>query len=104
MYKYLTAKNTLTYINLLPQLVSSCNNTYHRSIKMKPSQVTNETKVWDTLYGNDVEKRVRFKFQVGDRVKVSKVRRMFDNLTYLISRKKCLLYTNEWRVKYPFTN
>ena len=67
MYKYFTAKNTLTYINVLPQLVSSYNNTYHRSIKMKPSQVTkaNEAQVWDTLYGNDVEKRVRCKFQVG---------------------------------------
>ena len=47
---------------------------------MKPSEVTkaNETKVWDTLYGNDVEKRVRFKFQVGDRVRISKVKRMFE--------------------------
>ena len=80
MYKYFTAKNTLTYINVLPQLVSSYNNTYHRSIKMKPSEVTraNETKVWDTLYGNDVEKRVRFKFQVGDRVRISRVKRMFE--------------------------
>ena len=69
MYKYFTAKNTLTYINVLPQLVRSYNNTYQRSIKMKPSQVTkaNEAKVWDTLYGSDVQKRVRFKFQVGDR-------------------------------------
>ena len=80
MYKYFTAKNTLTYINVLPQLVSSYNNTYHRSIKMKPSQVTkaNEAQVWDTLYGNDVEKRVRFKFQAGDRVRISKVKRMFE--------------------------
>ena len=80
MYKYFTAKNTLTYINVLPQLVSSYNNTYHRSIKMKPSEVTkaNETIVWDTLYGNDLEKRVRFKFQVGDRVRISKVKRMFE--------------------------
>ena len=83
MYKYFTAKNTLTCINVLPQLVSSYNNTYHRSIKMKPSEVTkaNETKVWDTLYGNDVEKRVRFKFQVGDRVRISKVKRMLPNFT-----------------------
>ncbi|KAM7444529.1 hypothetical protein ABFA07_006827 [Porites harrisoni] len=53
MYKYFTAKNTLTYINVLPQLVSSYNSTYHRSIKMKPSQVTkaNEPQVWDTLCG-----------------------------------------------------
>lgn len=54
MYKYFTAKNTLTYINVLPQLVSSYNNTYHRSIEIKPSQVTkaNEAQVWDTLYGD----------------------------------------------------
>ena len=80
MYKYFTAKNTLTYIDVLPKLVKSYNNTYHRSIKMKPSQVTksNEAKVWDTLYGNDVDKRVRYKFQVGDRIRISKVKRMFE--------------------------
>ena len=63
MYKYFTAKNTLTYVDILPQLVSSYNNTYHRSIKMKPRQVTkaNEAKVWNTLYGSDVDKRVQFK-------------------------------------------
>ena len=71
MYKYSTSKNTLTYVDELPKLVKSFNNTYHRSIKMKPSQVTkaNEAKVWETLYGNDVDKRVRFKFQVGDRIR-----------------------------------
>ena len=64
MYKYFTAKNTLTYIDVLPKLVKSYNNTYHPSIKMKPSQVTrfNEAKVLDTLYGNDVDKRVRINF------------------------------------------
>ena len=47
---------------------------------MKPSQVTksNEAKVWDTLYGNDVDKRVRYIFQLGDRVRISKVKRMFE--------------------------
>ena len=80
MYKYFTAKNTLSYIDVLPQLVSSYNNTYHRSIKMKPTQVkkANESKVWDTLYSGDVQKQVRFKFQVGDRVRISKVKRMFE--------------------------
>ena len=47
---------------------------------MKPSQVTksNEARVWDTLYGNDVDKRVRYKFQLGDRVRISKVKRMLE--------------------------
>ena len=80
MYKYFTYKNTLSYIDALPQLVKSYNNTYHRSIKMKPSQVTkaNEAKVWETLYVDDVHKRVRFKFQVGDRVRISKAKRLFE--------------------------
>ena len=80
MYKYFTAKNTLSYIDVLPQLVSSYNNTYHLSIKMKPTQVTkaNESKVWDKLYGGDAQKQVHFKFQVGDRVRISKVKRMFE--------------------------
>ena len=70
---------------------------------MKPTQVTKakEARVWDTLYGNDVEKRVRFKFQVGDRVRISKVKRMFEKAYLLIWRKKFLLYTSEWLVKYP---
>ena len=64
---------------MLPQLVKSDNNTYRRSIKMKPSQVTkaNEAKVWETLYGDDVHKQVCFKFQVGDRVRISKAKRLF---------------------------
>lgn len=80
MYKYFTAKNTLTYIDVVPQLVKSYNNTYHRSIKMKPTQVTkaSEAKVWETLYGDDVDKRVQFKFQVGDRVRISKVKGLFE--------------------------
>ena len=79
MYKYFTYKNTLCYIDVLPQLVKSYNNTYHR-IKMKPTQVTkvNEVKVWDTLYGDNIHKRMRFKFQVGDQVRISKVKRMFE--------------------------
>ena len=80
MCKYFMAKNTLTYIDVLLKLVKSHNNTYHRSINMKPSHVTksNEAKVWDTLYGNDVDKRIQYKFQVGDCVRISKVKRMFE--------------------------
>ena len=60
MYKHFTAKNTICYIDVLPQLVKSYNKnltiTHHRSIKMKPTQVTkaNEDKVWDAPYGGDV--------------------------------------------------
>ena len=80
MYRYFTAKNTLRYIDVLPKLVSSYHKTYHRSIKMAPIQVTkkNEAKVWDILYSEDKQKRVRYKFAVGDRVRISKVKRKFE--------------------------
>ena len=80
MYRYFTAKNTSRYTDVLPKLVSSYNKTYHLSIKMAPIQVTkkNEAKVWDILYGEDKKKRVRYKFAVGDRVRISKVKRMFE--------------------------
>ena len=107
MYKYFTAKNSLSYIDVLPQLVSSYNNTYHRSIKMKPIQVTkaNESKVWDTLYGGDAQKRVHFKFQVGDRVKISKVKRIFEK-SYLhnFAEEMFTVYKRDLRVKCLFKN
>ena len=72
---------------------------------MKPSQMTkaNEAQVWDTLYGDDVQQPVQFKFQVGDRVRIIKVKRMFEK-SYLILRKKVLLFTSEWIVQCPFIN
>ena len=72
---------------------------------MKPGQVTkaNEAQVWDTLYWDDAQKHARFKFQVGDRVRIRKVNRIFVK-SYLILRKKFLLFTSEWLVKYPFIN
>ena len=38
--KYFTAKNILHYLDVLPELASSYNSTYHRSIKMAPNQVS----------------------------------------------------------------
>ena len=53
MWRYFTAKKTMRYINMLPDLVYSYNHSVHRSIKTKPVDVNveNEKKVWHTLYG-----------------------------------------------------
>ncbi len=42
MYRYFTAKNTLRYIDDLQDFVDSYNNTYHRSICMRLSEVNTE--------------------------------------------------------------
>ena len=52
MWRYFTGNKTVKYIEMLPDLVYSYNHSVHRSIKIKPANVTarNEKKVWHTLY------------------------------------------------------
>ena len=79
MYRYFTAANTLRYEDVLQELVQGYNATPHRSIKMAPQDVTksNEAKVWETLYGRTKPKIRTPPFQVGDRVRLSQLRRPF---------------------------
>jgi hypothetical protein len=53
MFRYFTHNGTRKYIDILDDLVSSYNNSYHRSIKMSPSEVdeSNEKIVLKNLYG-----------------------------------------------------
>ena len=78
MYRYFTAKRTRRYVDVLPDLLHSYNNTYHRSIGMAPSEVTmdNEDEVRARLYPVKT-KRHKWKFSVGDRVRISMQRRPF---------------------------
>lgn len=84
MWRYFTFKNNFKYIDILNQLVDSYNNSYHRSIKTKPSAVniSNEKKIWKILYGFEKnigeEVIVEPKFFVGDRVRISKDKGIFS--------------------------
>ena len=83
MWRYFTSKRTRRYIDVLPDLLFSYNNTKHRSIKKKPSKVTttNEQMVWHTLYGDINVKRkrkVKYKFDINDQVRISKMKRKFE--------------------------
>ena len=62
------------YLDKLDNLVNqNYNQSIHRSIKMKPSDVTvfNAQDVWRTLYGKQAS-TIKYKFKVGDQVKISK--------------------------------
>ena len=81
MWRYFTAKKTMRYIDVLPDLVYSYNHNVRRSIRMKSAQVTadNEKQVWHTLYDDrDTSKRLRYKFKIGDQVRISKIKRTFE--------------------------
>ena len=81
MWRYFTAKKTMRYIDVLPDLVDSYNRSKHRSIQKKPINVTQniEQEVWHTLYGKRENKgNIKYKFDVGDQVRISKMKRTFE--------------------------
>ena len=70
----------MRYIDMLPDLVYSYNHTIHRSIKKRLVDVTvdNEKKVWHTLYDDHEVKHPKYKFKIGDQVRISKIKRTFE--------------------------
>jgi len=78
MWKYFTRAGDTRYIDILPDLVHSYNHTHHRSIDRTPASVTrgNEARVWQMLYAKRPRRQAP-KLKVGDRVRISKSRRVF---------------------------
>ena len=80
MYKYFTANNTKTWIDIIHDLIFNYNNSYHRSIKMTPVEASlekNSKSVYDSLFPNKKIGKLKGKFKVGDRVRISKKRKDF---------------------------
>ena len=72
MFRYFTQENTGRYVDVLPDLVHSYNNTHHRSIGMAPAEVNmdNEDVVRNRLYP-EKPKSYKWKYNVGDSVRIS---------------------------------
>ena len=71
--KYMTTISKNVYINKLDDIVDEYNHIYHRTIKMKPVDVKDNTFI-------DFEKAVNDKdpkFKVGDHVRISKYKNIF---------------------------
>ena len=82
MWRYFTAKKTMRYLDMLPDLVYSYNHSEHCSIGRPPALVNseNEDEVFHTLYHNvlDNVQPVKYKFKIGDQVRISKIKRKFE--------------------------
>ena len=73
IYKYMTSVSKNVYIDKLDDIVGEYNNTYHRTIKMKPVNVKDNTYI-------DFKKEINDKgpkFKVGDHVRISKYKNIF---------------------------
>ena len=68
IYKYMTSISKNVYIDKLDYIVNEYNNTYHRTIKMKPVNVNNNTCI---NFNKEINNKDS-KFKIGDYVRISK--------------------------------
>lgn len=80
MWKEFSMQGNYCWINLLKQIVKKYNNTKHRTIGMRPSEVTkkNEQELLKTAYNHIKLAHADSKLKVGDHVRISKIRGVFD--------------------------
>ena len=84
--------NNTIWTNDLDELVNKYNNSYHRSIKMKPinaSKKSNENIIRNNLYNFNIKNK-KPKFSIGNRVRVALLKKLLKNLTIQIGLKKYL--------------
>ena len=79
-WKYFTTNSTQKYIDVLPSMAAKYNSTYHRSIKLSPSDARNSSNyqhVHIALYDN-ARKAALPKFHIGDKVRITRTKGTFD--------------------------
>ena len=73
IYKYMTTVSKSVYIDKLDDIANENNNTYRRTIKMKPLDVKDNAYIDFNKEVNDKDS----KFKVGDHVRISKYKNIF---------------------------
>ena len=69
----MTSVSEIVYIDKLDDIVNEYNNSYHRTIKMKPVDVKDNAYIDSSKEVNDKDS----KFKVGDHVRLSKYKKIF---------------------------
>ena len=80
MIKEFVKNNNTVWYDLLPKLIKTYNNRYHRTIKMKPIDVDklNEKHIKNTIYNYNITNKIP-KYKINDLVRISlKRRELFD--------------------------
>ena len=86
IYKHITSISKNVYIDKLDDVVNESNNTYHRTIKIKPVDVKDNTYIDSSKEVNDKDP----KFKVGDHVKFQNTKAFLLKDTLQTGLKKFL--------------
>ena len=73
IYKHMTASSKNVYFGVLDDIVDKYKNTYHKTFKMKPIDVENDSFVECNEESNEKDP----KFKIGDHVRISKYKNTF---------------------------
>ena len=95
IYKHMTVISKNVYFDVLDDIVDKYNNTYHKTIKMKPIDVKSDSFAEYNEESNEKDP----KFKVGDHVRVSKFKNVFakgyipnwSKEIFIVKKKKKLL-------------
>ena len=74
IFKHVTAISKNAYFDVLDDIVNKCNNTVHKTIKMEPIDVTDDS-LLNTMKNQIIKKDPKFK--VGNHVRISKYKNIF---------------------------
>lgn len=80
MWKEFSLQGSYKWLDFLPKIIEKYNNTFHRTIKMKPIEVTkkNEKQLLKSVYSRIKIVNKIPKYAIGDSVRISKIRGTFD--------------------------
>ena len=81
MWKIFTENNNHKWIHILDDLLKNYNNSKHSSIKMTPNEASkpeNKQIVYNNLYKNKTHDKNIPKFKIGDKVRITKYKNIFD--------------------------
>ena len=87
IYKHMTADSKNVYLDVLNNLVDKCNNTFHRTMEMKPIDVKSDSYAEHNVDSNEKDP----KYKVGDHVRNSSKNFFLLNDILQIGQKKSLL-------------
>ena len=82
MWHRFTADNTRNWTDMLDDLLSKYNNSYHESIRMRPidaSKIENESEIWENLFRDDEQAKTSKKFKIGDTIRISRIKGIFEH-------------------------
>ena len=78
IFKQMTTINQNIYFDVLDDILDKYNNTVHKTIKMRPIEVTDDSYAkYNGIAFNEIPNKQNPKFNVGDNVRISKYKSIF---------------------------